>query len=92
LQIVYNPAFRIHFGIIWDYIASDSRPSANRFRQKLEVKLKRLENFPYKFRKSFYYDNDNIRDFIFKGYTIPYLVNTDKNQIVILDIFKWIDK
>ncbi|MGM0533206.1 MAG: type II toxin-antitoxin system RelE/ParE family toxin, partial [Campylobacterota bacterium] len=49
-------------------------------------------NMPYKFRQSYYYDSLNIRDFIFKGYTIPYLIDEDKGVIVLLDIFKWIDK
>lgn len=47
---------------------------------------------PYKYRKSFYYDDINVRDMIFKGYTIPYLIDEKNNKIVLLDIFKWIDK
>jgi len=92
LQIIYNPTFRKHFNNIWDYIASDSQYSADRFRQQLQSKIESIPHFPYKFRKSFYYDNENIRDYIFKGYTIPYFVNMEKNQIIILDIFKWVDK
>ncbi len=92
MQIIYNPTFRKHFNNIWDYIASDSQYSADRFRQQLQSKIESIPHFPYKFRKSFYYDNENIRDYIFKGYTIPYFVNMEKNQIIILDIFKWVDK
>lgn len=47
---------------------------------------------PYKFRKSIYFDDENIRDYIFKGYTIPYSINEDNNEIVLLDIIKWMDK
>ncbi len=47
---------------------------------------------PYKYRESFYYVNQNIRDMVFKGYTVPYLIDNDNNQIVILDIFKWVNK
>ncbi len=92
MQIIYNPTFRKHFNNIWDYIAKDSSYSANKFRQQLQLKIESIPIFPYKFRKSFYYDNENIRDYIFKGYTIPYFIDTDNNQIIILDIFKWIDK
>jgi hypothetical protein len=38
------------------------------------------------------YDNENIRDLIFKGYTIPYMVDSENNKIIILDIFKWRDR
>ncbi|UCN01581.1 hypothetical protein LCX93_11680 [Sulfurimonas sp. SWIR-19] len=49
-------------------------------------------NFPYKSRKFLYHDDENIRDYIFKGYTIPYLIDNNKNKIVLLDIFKWKNK
>jgi hypothetical protein len=42
------------------------------------------------YRKSNYHDNENIRDLIFKGYTVIYEIQED--TIYILDIFKWMDK
>ena len=92
LKIVYNPLFITQFKNVWDYISTDSIPSANRFKDQLQRKIETIPNFPYKSRKSFYYEDENIRDYIFKGYTVPYLIDTDKNQITILDIFKWINK
>ncbi|MBD3842755.1 MAG: type II toxin-antitoxin system RelE/ParE family toxin [Campylobacterales bacterium] len=58
----------------------------------MEKAINNIPNFPYKSRKSFYHDDDNVRDYIFKGYTVPYLIDTKKDQIVLLDIFKWLDK
>lgn len=92
VQIVYNPDFTRHFNHIWDHIADDNIVAANRFKKQLKTKLEQLPIFPYKFRKSFYYQDEHIRDYIFKGYTVPYLIDTSKNQILILDLFKWIDK
>lgn len=43
---------------------------------------------PYKFRQSKCFNDENIRDFIFKGYVIPYLIDKENNKIVILAIFK----
>lgn len=40
---------------------------------------------PYKFRQSRYCQNENIRDFIFKGYTVPYLIDVDNDVIVVND-------
>ncbi|PHQ88468.1 MAG: plasmid stabilization protein [Sulfurimonas sp.] len=92
LQIVYNPTFIRNFNVIWDYISDSSINSANKFKSHLKVKIESIPNFSYKSRKSFYYEAENVRDYIFKGYTIPYLIDNDKNKIVILDIFKWINK
>lgn len=74
------------------FIAKDSKVKAIKFQKKLNKALNSLSNMPYKFRQSFYYDDNSVRDLIFKGYTIPYLIDKDKNCIVILDIFKWIDR
>ena len=92
LKIVYNPLFIVQFKYIWDYLSTDSITAANRFKDHLQIKIETIPIFPYKSRKSFYYEDDNIRDYIFKGYTIPYLIDSDKNQITILDIFKWVNK
>jgi hypothetical protein len=34
-----------------------------------------------------HHDDINVRDLIFKGYTITYII--DNEIIVIIDIFKW---
>jgi len=81
--------FTYHLEQIILYIADDSKTRARNFRNKLQKQLNSLENFPYKFRKSIYFDDDNIRDYIFMGYTIPYLVDKANDTIVVLDIFKW---
>lgn len=72
-----------------DNIAKDSITRANKFRINLDKKINILPNMPFKFRQSNYYDDKNIRDLIFKGYTVPYLVDMEKELIVVLDIFKY---
>jgi hypothetical protein len=46
-----------------------------------------LPNFPYKYKQSIYFDDENIRDMTFKKYTITYEVNLENNTIEILKIF-----
>jgi len=85
--IVYDENFTDKFNEIWDFITLDSQNRANDFKIQLKTQIENIPNFPYKFRKSRWFDNENIRDLVFKGYTIPYLILGEK--IVILDIFKW---
>ena len=47
---------------------------------------------PYKFRHSHYHEDQNVRDMIFFGYTLPYLVDAENDAIVLLEIFKWVDR
>jgi len=92
MKIVKRDNFSFALDSILDYIARDGLNYAIRFNRKLEKALNNIPNFPYKSRKSLYHDDDNIRDYIFKGYTIPYLIDSEKKQIALLDIFKWVDK
>jgi len=92
MQIIRSSDYLSSLEYVLDFIASDSLNKALIFVAKLDNKIDNLTYMPYKYRKSFYYNNDNARDMIFKGYTVPYLIDTEKNQIVILDIFKWIEQ
>jgi len=92
MRFEYNPAFIDHFLGIWHYIAQESVDRANSFEKQLRDRIEQLTHFPYKYRVSYYYQDDAIRDLIFKGYTIPYYIDETNQKIVILDIFKWTDK
>ena len=92
MKITKDDTFSNSLDTILDYISKDGVAYAVKFNRKLQKAINSIPNFPYKSRKSFYYEDDNIRDYVFKGYTIPYLIDNDNNQIVILDIFKWINK
>ena len=70
---------------ILDYIAQDKLSASENFSNELDALINNLPNFPYKYRKSIYFDNENIRDMIYKGYTVVYRVN--KDSIDILRIF-----
>ena len=87
MKIVYDKGFSNKFKDIWHYIAKDSKNNANKFKKELKLDIENIPHFPYKYRESIWFNDKNIRDLIFKGYTVPYLIQADK--IVILDIFKW---
>ena len=92
MQIIQDDIFEDNLKKILKYISIDSKVKAKKFNNTLLKKVENLLNMPYKFRKSLYCDSNDVRDLIFKGYTIPYLIDKDKKQIVVLDIFKWIDR
>jgi plasmid stabilization system protein ParE len=92
LHIIYEPKFVKNFTAIWDYISIDSRTRANKYKIELKKKIENLVNMPYKFRKSIYFDDKNIRDLIFKGYVIPYKIDWAKNTIFVIGIKKYQDK
>jgi plasmid stabilization system protein ParE len=92
MQIIRDDKYISRLESVLDFIAQDSINKAHNFLNRLDYKINNIFNMPYKYGKSLYYDSDDTRDLIFKGYTIPYLIDNNKNKIIILDIFKWVDK
>ncbi len=89
MQIIKDELFKESLKTVLKYIAQDSKAKASKFNKQLFVQVNKLNNMPFKFRQSHYYTDENIRDLIFKGYIIPYLVDKEKKLIVVLDIFKY---
>ncbi len=87
MQIKFDSKFETNFNIIFEYIAQDKILAANRFRRELLKKIKKLSQFPYKFRQSIYFDEENVRDMVFKEYTVVYEIDLENNFIIILNIF-----
>jgi plasmid stabilization system protein ParE len=73
--------------IILRYIANDKITASRKFKKDLNVQIAKIPNFPYKYRKSIYFNDENVRDMIFKKYTINYEIDLNKNTIFIFSIF-----
>lgn len=87
MQIIFSDSFGARLDAILEYISEDSVNEALSFNRELHKKIKEIPLMPYKYRKSIHFNNNDIRDMIFKGYTIAYLI--DNEQIVILGILKY---
>lgn len=68
------------------YIAYDKPAAARKFKNDILQKCRKLKDNPYKFKKSIYFDREDIRDMVFKGYTIVYKV--DKEVISVFALLK----
>ena len=87
MKIVESRKFKLRLQIITNYIKKDKQSASVKFAKDLKKIIKDLNNSPLKYRPSIYFDDKNIRDMIFKGYTIIYKVNIQEETIVISDIF-----
>jgi len=79
--------FQIRLLKILKYIAKEKVLASKKFQQDLDKLINNLPHFPFKYKKSYYFDDENIRDMTFKKYTIIYEVNLNENKIEIMDIF-----
>jgi len=85
MRISYSKNSQKELREIKNYISKFNPEDAKRFIKKLKNNIENIPNFPYKYRKSIYFDDENIRDMIIDGYTIIYEIKNDK--IIILNIF-----
>ena len=70
-----------------DYIAQDKVSASFKFKKELDMQINNLCTFPYKYRKSYYYSDSTIRDMIYKGYTVVYKIDEERELIEILEMF-----
>ncbi|PZX11926.1 plasmid stabilization system protein ParE [Breznakibacter xylanolyticus] len=81
MKIVIKESFIHKLESQVEFIAMDSPRRARKFKHDLIKNLKSIAQNPYQFRKSVYFDNDNIRDLIFKGYTIVFRINENVVEV-----------
>ena len=64
-----------------DYISNDSSKRARKFKNDLLDRIKEITDNPYRYRKSIYFDDHDIRDLIFKGYTVVFRITKSRIEI-----------
>ena len=69
------------------YIYKDKPKAALKFRKDLIKNLKKDLKYPYNFKKSIHFKSENIRDYVFKGYTCVYEV--DENAVMVFGFIKY---
>ncbi|NLK67403.1 MAG: type II toxin-antitoxin system RelE/ParE family toxin [Campylobacteraceae bacterium] len=82
-MIIQTERFKNELNDIIDFIARDSERRAIKFSNELFTRVSILDDFPYIGRQV---DSKNKREFIYKGYVIPYIVKGD--DILVLGIYK----
>lgn len=88
LTLRHSPLFEEKLDSLLDIIVADKPQSALAFLSEFEKKCEAICHNPMLYRVSYYGEDETIRDFIFKGYTIPYKIDLDDKSIVLLSIFK----
>ncbi len=90
MKIVFKETFVIRLEKQLKYIAKDNPRAAKRLKKDLLTKIRRISSNPKQFRKSIYFDDNSIRDLIFKGYTIVFRIT--ETQIEVFGFVKFQEK
>ncbi|MCX6236314.1 MAG: type II toxin-antitoxin system RelE/ParE family toxin [Bacteroidia bacterium] len=81
MKIVFKDTFIIRLENQLEYISLDSTNRARKFKSDLLARIKEISSNPYKYRKSIYFEQDSIRDLIFKGYTIVFRITEERIEV-----------
>ncbi|WP_312078607.1 type II toxin-antitoxin system RelE/ParE family toxin [Chryseobacterium sp.] len=74
------------------YISLDKPIAARKFNQTIFANIKKISVNPKINRKSIFFEDENIRDLVVKGYFIVYEILPDENRIVVFGFYKWEEK
>jgi hypothetical protein len=67
-----------------EFIYQESPKGAKKFKAQLLNEINKAAKKPFHSRKSIYFDNENIRDLIFKGHTVTFLA--EQNHVVVFGL------
>ena len=87
MKIIESKQFKDELRTIAFYIRKDKVSASIDFVKNLKKRIKNLIEFPYQYKQSIYFDNEEIRDMVYMGYTIVYEIDIENNNLVLLSIF-----
>ncbi len=86
-KIIIQPEAIDDLYTIKSYITrSDSIKKANKFISELKQSIKSLDTMPMRCRKSYYTDDENSHDLIYKKYTIVFKII--KDTVYVVSVFR----
>ncbi len=73
------------------FIAKDKPSAARKFKSEIIKRIKEIPQMPFKNRKSLFFDREDIRDLIYKGYIIVYKISNREKTIEVFGFTKYED-
>ena len=89
MKLKATKGFRDKLNAQVDYIAQDKPAAARKFKNDLISKIKEIPDMPFKNRKSVFFDRDDIRDLVFKGYITVYKVDQKSQEVQVFGFTKY---
>ncbi|MFA9188280.1 type II toxin-antitoxin system RelE/ParE family toxin [Flavobacterium sp. FBOR7N2.3] len=71
-----------------NYISKDKPAAARKFKSDLLRNIKKDLKNPFHFKKSRYYNDESIRDYVFKGYTVVCYIDLDQKIVSVFGFIK----
>ena len=89
MKISFSEKFTNLLSELIEYISKDKPKAARKFKVDLLRSISKDLKKPFHYRKSIYFEDESIRDYIFKGYTVVYKVKMETNEIIVFGLLKF---
>lgn len=89
MKLKITRSFRNKLNEQVDYIAKDKPSAARKFKAQVLDELRAIPKMPYKHRKSIFFNREDIRDLIIRGYLVVYKVNSKENAIEVFGFTRY---
>lgn len=86
MNIVSSKLYEEQLKEILVTISYEDDQVAKKFKMYLDTVIMNISSKEMKYKKSIYFDNENIKDIEFQGCVIPFLVDRENTSYVILGI------
>jgi hypothetical protein len=81
MRIIFKDTFISRLENQLDFISQNNPTNSRKFKNDLFNLIKDIPSNPRKHRKSIWYDDVDIRDLIFKGYTVVFRINNKTIEV-----------
>ena len=88
MKIKLTIEFNYDLNDIVDFISKDKPLAARKFKIELIKKIQKDLKQPFLFKKSIYFEDENVRDYVFKGYTVVCKVDVELETVSVVAILK----
>lgn len=92
MKIKFSKSFSQKLNDQVNYIAKDKPAAARKFKSELLTRIRNIPMVPFSHRRSIFFDRNDIRDLVYKGYVIVYKINEVDQTIEVFGFVKWEDK
>ncbi|MFT5835606.1 MAG: hypothetical protein ACI9RG_000499 [Sulfurimonas sp.] len=86
MKILCSPMYEKQLKKLLEILSQQDYQETKNFKMYLDTIILNMPSKEKKYKKSIYFDNENIKDIEFQGCTIPFLIDKKNNNYVILGI------
>lgn len=86
MNIRISSLYKKQLEVISNLLEEDAEGSSKNFKLYLDTIIINMQSKIKKYKKSIFFDNENVKDIENQGYIIPFFIDEEKKQYIILGI------